>query len=276
MPIEVDWRQAWIDAQKARRRADDSAYWDKRAPSFAKTCGTSPYARTFIERAQLEGGETVFDMGCGSGTLAVPLALAGHEVYAADFSPAMIELMMRRARVEGVEELIHPIEMSWDEEWKAAPVCDVAFASRSIATQDMAAALLKLDAHARRRVCITLATDTSPRADEVLLQAVGRTKDYASDYVYGMNILWQLGFQPDLSYIRSKRASDFTSFEEAIDTTCEIIEATPEERDRLIEYSRAHLHEGVNEQGEAVWSYDHVRVTSWAFISWENSSVYVK
>lgn len=271
MPIEVDWRQAWIDAQKARRRADDSAYWDKRAPSFAKTCGTSPYARTFIERAQLEGGETVFDMGCGSGTLAVPLALAGHEVYAADFSPAMIELMMRRARVEGVEELIHPIEMSWDEEWKAAPVCDVAFASRSIATQDMAAALLKLDAHARRRVCITLATDTSPRADEVLLRAVGRTKDYASDYVYGMNILWQLGFQPDLSYIRSKRASDFTSFEEAIDTTCEIIEATPEERDRLIEYSRAHLHEGVNEQGEAVWSYDHVRVTSWAFISWENS-----
>ena len=162
-------------------------------------------------------------MGCGSGTLAVPLALAGHEVYAADFSPAMfVELMMRRARVEGVEELIHPIEMSWDEEWKAAPVCDVAFASRSIATQDMAAALLKLDAHARRRVCITLATatDTSPRADEVLLRAVGRTKDYASDYVYGMNILWQLGFQPDLSYIRSKRASDFTSFEEAIDTTC--------------------------------------------------------
>ena len=269
--VEIDWGKLWKEAQRERRRADDSSYWDKRAPSFAKTAGVSPYARTFLERAGLAEGETIFDMGCGSGTLALPLARAGHEVYACDFSPVMIELMMKRAELEGVSERIHPEQLSWGEDWTARdlPVCDVAFASRSIATDDMVDALDKLAQRALRRVCLTLATDSSPRSDEVLLRAIGRPRETYPDFVFGMNILWQEGLKPELSYITSKRPSEFPSFEEAIEKTCQIVEATPEERERLVVYSKEHLHEVENADGERVWSYDHVRETSWAFISWD-------
>lgn len=276
VPIEeyFDWNDAWKARQLRRRHADDVEFWNGRAPSFAKTAGTSPYAREFLQRAGIEAGQTVFDMGCGSGTLALPLAQQGIEVWACDFSPKMIELMMKRAELEGTAGLIHPISLSWAEDWsvRELPTCDVAFASRSVATSDLRSALEKLDGQARERVCMTLGTDLSPRCDEVLLRAAGRPPEPYTDYVYGMNILWQMGRQPSLSYIRSQRSGTFASPEEALEQTCRAMEATAAERERLEAYTREHIVRDVDKHGEPCWRYDHTRVTSWAFISWDTRS----
>jgi hypothetical protein len=271
MTIDIDWNAAWKEDQMFRRNADNSEYWNNRAPSFAKTAGESPYAKEFLENAGILEGEIVFDMGCGSGTLALPLARAGHHVYACDFSEVMLDLMMERAELDGVAQFIHPVNLAWDEDWSRikAPVCDVAFASRSIATADLQSALVKLDSMARRRVCLTLTTGMSPRTDSVLFGAIGRELPKYPDCVYAFNILWGMGITPNVRYIRSSRTNEFNSFEEAIDKTCEIFEATSDERTRLIEYSAQHLHEIQQQDGTTRWEYDHKRITSWAYISWD-------
>ncbi len=268
--VDLDWGELWKEAQKLRRKADDASYWDGRAADFAKTCGVSPYAVEFIERMRLQPEDTVFDMGCGTGALAIPLAKAGHEVYACDFSAEMLRLLNERAENEGIAHLIHTAQLSWDEDWeeKGLPVCDIAVASRSISTEDMRDSLKKLMSRAERQCCITLATDSSPRIDEVLVKAMGRKKAYYPDFIFGMNILLQDDYQPELSYIRSERDDTFESFDHAIEKTCKIVEATDEERDALIAYSREHLLPRQEESGVEVWAYDHRRTTSWAFISW--------
>lgn len=141
MTIDIDWAAAWKEEQLRRNNPDNADMWNERAKGFAKTCGTSPYATAFLERAAIRGGETVLDMGCGSGTLALPLARAGHEVYACDFSQGMLDALMEAAFAEGIAEHIHPMLLAWDDNWNSAgvPVCDVALASRSIATSDMQA-----------------------------------------------------------------------------------------------------------------------------------------
>lgn len=274
MTVDVDWGAAWKEEQELRRNADNAQYWNMRAPSFAKTAGTSPYAKEFLERAGVLEGETVFDMGCGSGTLALPLARAGHHVYACDFSEVMIDLMMQRAELDDVSQFIHFSQLAWDEDWSGleVPVCDVAFASRSIATADLLSALIKLDSMARRKVCLTLTTGMSPRTDSVLLKAIGRELPKYPDCVYAFNMLWSMGITPDISYIRSARTSDFSSFEEAIDKTCEVFETSGAERTRLIEYSARHLHEVESEDGSTRWEYDHKRMTVWAFMAWEKGN----
>ena len=277
LPAEeaFDWNAAWKERQLRRRHDDSLEFWNGKAPSFAKTAGTSPYARDFMERADVQPGDTVLDMGCGSGTLALPYARNGIEVWAADFSPVMLELMMKRAVEEGLGDLVHPIRLSWNDDWDAAdtvvPVCDIAIASRSMAADDLQDALVKLSSRARKRVCVTLGTDSSPRTDEVLLRAVGRPVERFSDYVFGMNILWALGYQPSLSYIRSQRSSCFESPEEAVSKTAMLMEATPEERARLEQYAAEHLVTDVDKYGAPCWRFDHTRVTSWAFISWDTA-----
>ena len=48
----------------------------------------------------------IVELGCGSGRIAVPLALDGHEVVGLDGSPQMLEQCRTRARAAGVEDRI--------------------------------------------------------------------------------------------------------------------------------------------------------------------------
>ena len=156
----MDWNEEWKELQKVRRHADDAAFWDKRSATFTTKDAPNLYVEKFLEYAGIRPGETVFDMGCGTGALAVPLGEAGHKVVAADFSQGMLDQMQSRLDEAGVRT-VFPKLMSWEDDWPAFGVregmTDVAVASRSIATADLRDALLRLTEVARRRVCITLA-----------------------------------------------------------------------------------------------------------------------
>lgn len=265
--IGIDWRQAWARYQESRRAADDAEYWNARAKSFSQNAGVSPYASEFLRRAGLREGESVLDMGCGSGTLALPMAQAGHEVWACDFSSAMLQITRERSRELGVEDLVHTVLLSWEDDWDSAgiPSCDVALASRSMAAADLWAAIEKLDGHARRRVCATMATGISPRIDETLARAIGRDTSQAPEYVYAMGTLWAMGKRPSLSFIETSRADVFDSRQEALDKHIGILQPSQRELELLEAYAAEHLAQ--REDGR--WSFDHSRHVSWAFISWD-------
>lgn len=95
--LAADWNGEWMRLQADRRRADDSFEWDKRARPF-RPLETAPYARDFTKLLALEPDESVLDMGCGAGSIAIPLAQAGHSVIAADFSPAMLGALAKLDR----------------------------------------------------------------------------------------------------------------------------------------------------------------------------------
>jgi 2-polyprenyl-3-methyl-5-hydroxy-6-metoxy-1,4-benzoquinol methylase len=65
-------------------------------------------ARLVDELLALTGGESILDAGCGSGVHARPLAARGHEVWAVDFTPEMVERVVphvARAHVADVTTL---------------------------------------------------------------------------------------------------------------------------------------------------------------------------
>lgn len=66
---------------------DSRAYWNKRAATFTRFA-TGEYERWLTDLLALNPGEELLDMGCATGTLAVPLARAGHRVHGCDFAEA--------------------------------------------------------------------------------------------------------------------------------------------------------------------------------------------
>lgn len=174
--LAADWNGEWMRLQAGRRRADDSFEWDKRARHF-RPLETAPYARDFIKLLALKPGESVLDMGCGAGSIAIPLAQAGHSVIAADFSPAMLGTLDAGIEYYGLEDLITPLELAWDDDWDlvgpVAKAVDVAFASRSVTTTNLKGALAKLDRTARRRCAVTMVANSSPRYDLHVMNAIG-------------------------------------------------------------------------------------------------------
>lgn len=284
----TDWGDEWRELQRFRRHRDDAAYWDRRSATFTTKDSPNPYVERFLELAGLREGETVFDMGCGTGALAIPAAERGHKVVAADFSQGMLDRMQEELDARGLRT-VFPKRMSWEEPWEQHGVregmVDVCFASRSISVDDMRDALLRLDKVARRRVCVTLPTAASPRSDARILREVGIEELPGADYLYAVNILAAEGIMPEVAYIKSARKDTFDSLQEAYEAFVQMVDAPrlgvtdgqrEEARGRLRDWLRAHAVENPDagkpdKKGvpQGALCLDEPRVLTWAFVSWD-------
>ncbi len=288
----LDFDAAWKELQAIRRRPDDSLQWTKRAPRYDSTDAKNLYAEEFLQLADVRDGESVFDMGCGTGVLSVLLAEQGHPVTAADFSEGMLAKFSENMAHRGIaDDAIRRILMSWEDDWSAfglePDMVDVAFASRSIAVADLRTALAKLTGIARRRACITMTTGVSPRVDPAVLRACEIPMVASHDYLYAFGLLAQAGFEPTVSYIHSQRKDTFPSRESALEDFFAMIdsgapglegEELEAARGRMAAWLDAHLIDNPDAgkpdkkglpQGRL--ALDVNRIVSWAFIAWDTT-----
>lgn len=287
----IDFNDEWKRLQKTRAPLKDSSHWTKKSARYDTKDAHNPYAEQFLALADVQPGETVFDMGCGTGALAVPLALEGHEVYAADFSEGMLAKLAENMVERGASS-ITPLRLSWEDDWEAHGIerhmADVAFASRSIAVADLASALDKLTSVARRRCCITMTTNASPSIDPHILSAIGAPAPPTRDFLYAFGILTQKGYEPTVNYIRSTRKDTFDSHAEALEDFSRMIDlahpSLPPERRRIAienldSWLSAHIVDNPDagkpdKKGvpEGILCLDVLRVVSWGFIAWDTQN----
>ena len=157
---------------RAGRRERSPADWDARASTMSQGIFAGAYVEGFVARMDLTGCATLLDVGCGPGTIALSVAPRLERVYGLDYSPAMLDAFAGNARERGISNAV-PILRAWEEDWTDVPVCDVVAASRSTQVADLAVALAKLNAHARRRVYLTHLAG-GRFLDAEVLKALGR------------------------------------------------------------------------------------------------------
>lgn len=67
------YRKQLLQAKRTEKKPE---HWDKRAEKMAESCAslTDNYLLQLLSKIDLKGAESLFDMGCGPGTVALALA----------------------------------------------------------------------------------------------------------------------------------------------------------------------------------------------------------
>lgn len=232
--------------------------WDRKAADMRSKVLDSEYRTDFVSRMQCDPEDTVLDVGCGPGTIGLALAPKVKQVYGLDYSQGMLDAMMENAaelQVDNVEQIL----ASWDDDWSAVPICDIAVVSRASIVADMDNALDKLNHHARKKVYMTQLVGgrfVSREIEELL----GREDRSFPDHMYIVNMLYQRNIYPTLSYIESaSRLAGSSSLAELIDKVRWSFGELSAADEQKITAWYQHNPEYAQQGGEPM---------RWAFISW--------
>ena len=256
------WRESrGHKSWKKKNRSD----WDRRAASFAERNLDSPFVAQVMAHIQTEPNWTVLDVGCGPGTLAIPLASQVRQVTALDYSVAMLLELDKQAQATGLDN-IKTIQASWADDWQALGLVrhEVAIASRSLSVEDLQGALSRLNAWASKAVYVVDRVGAGP-FDPDLFTALGRNFEPGPDYIFTLNILYSLGIQAKVDFISLDSSRTYGTREEALHSSRWMVDdLTALEEERLVAYVDAHL----SRIADGSWQLSRTTPTRWALIWW--------
>ncbi|WP_419771422.1 MAG: class I SAM-dependent methyltransferase [Candidatus Marinarcus sp.] len=259
---DIDFNALYMEQKcNSTFKIKDKQEWNKKAASMNKKIHKSIYNDDLIAKMDFSGCESLLDVGCGVGNVAMKLAKKVSTVYALDYSDVMLEFLDENIKAEQIHNII-PIKASWDDcDWSAIPEADIVLASRSMEVKDMKDALEKINAKAKKRVYLSYKVGGS-FVDKKILKVLDKAIFDKPDYIYVLNILYGMGINPKVDYLKSEgrreqydtKENFIKSVEWSLDTL------TQKEKETLAEYydCLGENKEGLGEQ------YNH-----WALISWE-------
>jgi predicted TPR repeat methyltransferase len=271
---EIDWNAMWVEdaaispwSTQARKEL-----WEKHADDFTKrvvrvktgaATDRDEYADRVLQRIETSPEYTVLDIGCGPGTLTLPLSKKVSSVTALDISEGMIRNLKASAAAEGINNIKY-VNSAWEDALadNLVDMHDIVVASRSLTLSDLKQTFSALAAVARHAVYVTVPIVHLP-LDWEAYKAIGRDRVKHPSYIYIMNMLYQMGIQANLEIIYSRVRVHFPTVEETIDDLqWRTAPFTSEERLKLF----AFLNKKVNPRDGSL---THDGKSKWALIWWD-------
>src|ERR1700682_5157723 len=210
--LVMDWEQHWKDLIHERATAAgthaDPGYWDRRAPSFARS--TRARADEFLRVIDpyLSPRKVLIDAGAGAGRHAVPLSERVEWVTAVEPSEGM------RAQIPPRDNMT-VVASTW-EDAEVAPADLVICAHVLYGVEEPAPFIAKLDRVARERVFVMLREGQIPHPAAVirerLLGSAGPRLPQFSDLFM---LLLQMGIAPDVNFISYPIVQRYADLNEA-------------------------------------------------------------
>ena len=253
----IDYVERWRRIVVARREQHDavcsaqgrdtSDYWARRAAGFRKfaqegAAMADPYLECVLRH--LRPGDTVLDVGAGTGRHAVPLAAHARRVIALDPSPAMLGFLRQDVASHGLSN-VEIVEGTWPGAADRVPQVDVVTCAHVLyPVEEIETFLRALDGHARR-FCLLNLMVRQPWFDQLQLWETvhGEPRLPQPAYIDAVNVLHQLGCYANVELTWVEQRRGFESLEDAFERFAESVAVAddPDQRRRLNEALAARL-----------------------------------
>lgn len=210
-------------------RGHTAKHWDRRADSFNRQKETPGSAERRLELSQkiidlcsLSPQSRMLDIGCGSGHYSLTFADKIGRVDGFDISPGMIEYARINARNSILADKVEFRVLDWSRAdlpalgWVKA--FDLVLASRTPAVCDHKTLVKMMEASKDYCIMISMADQESAVSSALkkeITRAAETIRGGRSAYC-AFNLLWLMGYYPEISYLEQKWDDDLTLDEAAM------------------------------------------------------------
>ena len=214
-PEDIDWAYFWAKKLEEKSRKKD---WDKVAKKFHKKNRRDDYKTELLKSLILTEDDTVLDLGCGEGSITIPLSKMVKKVSGIDSSKEMLKLLNERAKQRNITN-INTIQMEIEDiKHKDIGDYDVVIASRSlnniIPIKDT---LNEINKIANKYVFITLFGPKNWIIEKEFQEYLGNETKELPSHLYILHILEDLGIYPNMERLKINDYNKYSSIEDAID-----------------------------------------------------------
>lgn len=260
------WKEKWSAIYEGNKREEDErSFWNRRAASFAENPRKSRYSEELIALMAPQPAWTVLDAGCGSGTIALPIAGMVQKVTALDLSDEMLSILQQSAAGQNLGN-IETHNLSWEDDWEAAGIGqhDLVIGSRSLLVADPVAAIEKMNRFACKKAVAVMPVGDGT-FDRQIVASAGRTLRRGPDFNLFYNILCHMGILASVSFIEDPpRKKVFADMQDAFESVSwMLMDITLKEEQGLRAFLQEHL-----VPCEGGLRLDYSRSAYWAVMTW--------
>ena len=216
-PEEIDWAYFW--RKKLEAKKDRGKDWNKAAPNFGKSARKDDYHTRLIEKINVSKDDTILDLGCGEGSITIPLAKRAKSVTGVDSAYKMLEILNEKAQKEGIGN-IKTIEedltkITIDNVGKH----DIIVASRSLnGVLDIKETIANINEIADKYVYITLFGPNNWKIEREFYESIDKEYFEFPSHRYFFNILIDMGIYPNVENLNIGQERQYESVEEAMES----------------------------------------------------------
>jgi SAM-dependent methyltransferase len=210
---EVDWVEHWRELVAERTEAEgahgDTSYWDRRAPTFARSTRGRVDEFLKVVEPYLSPGKTLIDVGAGAGRHALPLADRLEWVTAVEPSEGM------RAQIPARDNMT-VVASTW-EDAAVAPADLVICCHVMYGVEEPVPFIAKMVRSARERVFIMLRESPLSHPAAIIRKHMpGEEKRGLPRFSDLFMLLVQTGIAPDVAFLRYPVVQRYADFDDAL------------------------------------------------------------
>ncbi len=257
------WEQYWSEANSrlvhnALKVGDEERrrYWDMRSVYYNALTqgdeGLRDLVIGYMAREQvLKPGDSVLEVGCGTGQYTLPMARAADRVTGLDVSGGMLDRMMKEAARQGADN-VRPVCSAW-EQFESEEKYDLVFSAFCPAVNDPPG-LFKMERFSSRSCCFLTGGGIGQPAFiyELMELLTGRTyPPVNTDDFFSFNVLYEAGRKPSVrsfSYLMPPGKDKGYGIEHAVLYFDMLLGPDPARKDVIIDYFASHPEEEDDEE----------------------------
>lgn len=264
-PNEVDWLKYWQEALK--QKTDKNKDWDKAAPHFHKRAKKDDYHDLLFSKLILNENDSLLDLGCGEGSITLPIAKQVRKVTGVDSSTKMLELLNQRAQEQNIKNIDTILKSLEDISYEEIGDYDVVLASRSLnGIIPIEETLKTINEIANKYVFITLFGPENWKIEKEFNEYIGKENKPFPEYNYMFNILYNMGIYANIERLDIKVYREYSSIEEAMDNGKFRLDLlNDDEKAQLKKY----LNEILKKDSETGKLYNEKDKADWILIWWK-------